>query len=134
MQVLACCAYYMQKAIEVLDNSGIILSEADAREVSECLREHLKCYSWLASHSWMERRLLFQLRPKHHCVWHFAEQVAEWKLNFSLFHCFDEESFLGKIKNICQKTHGKTATRRVYQRYLLCFAMVMEQHRRLMHH
>ena len=121
----------MQRAIELLDNSGIVLTESDAREASESLHQHLKCYAWLASNAWMERRLLFQLRPKHHAVWHIAEQLAAWRVNFSLFHCFDEESFLGKIKNICQKTHGKTATRRVYQRYLLRFAMIMEQHRRI---
>ena len=41
MQVLACRAYYMQRAIEVLDNSGVILTEADAGEISECLHKQM---------------------------------------------------------------------------------------------
>ena len=131
LQVLATCAYNVQRAIEILDNAGLILNRADALEIAECLQRHLQSYAWLASYSWGQRKLLFLLRPKHHCIWHLAKQISEWRLNLNLFHCFDEESFLGKIKNICVKTHGRTATKRVFQRYILCLAMMLEQHRRL---
>lgn len=83
-----------------MDNSGLILSVEDAKETSRCLLVHLQAYSWLASFFWEERRLLFRLRPKHHCVFHQSRQFEQWRINQAMFHCFDQESFLGKLKNI----------------------------------
>ena len=113
------------------DNSGLVLHQADAREAADSLLRHLESYSWLAACMWRARRQMFLIRPKHHCLWHLSLQVRHWRLNLCMFHCFDEESFLGKVKAICQKTHGKTATKRTFQRYTLCLAMLIEQHRRL---
>ena len=53
-----------------------------------------------------------------------------WRLNQFLFQTMDEESFLGKLKNIFTACHGKTANRRMYSRYLLVLAMLLEDHRR----
>ena len=125
IQVLASTSYHIQRAIELMDNSGLVLYPADAREAADSLLRHLETYSWLATCMWQERRQLFLMRPKHHCLWHLSLQVRHWRLNLCMFHCFDEESFLGKVKAICQKTHGKTATKRTFQRYTLCLAMLM---------
>ena len=131
LQVLATCCYGMQRAIEILDNSGLLMSESDANETAECLQLHLVTYAWLAAYYWEEGVLLFRFRPKHHYLFHQAVQIAEWRLNQSIFHTWDQESFLGKIKQICVKCHGATATVRVFERYLLCMAMMLEQHRRV---
>lgn len=129
--MLGTAAYSLQRAIELMDNSGMLLSDEDSKECSHCLFSFLKTYSWLAAYYFEESVLLFRLRPKHHMMWHHAMQIKKWKLNQSLFHTFDEESFLGKLKQICRACHGRTATQRLYERYLLVFAMLIEGHRRI---
>lgn len=131
LQTFATCAYALQRCIEIQDGGGLVLSLEEAEECYSSLILHLRTYSWLASFHWEERRLLFRMRPKHHILYHQALQLKEWRINQSVFHCFDQESFLGKIKNICQKCHGRSATRQIYNRYLLCVAMMLEQHRRI---
>lgn len=131
LQVLWVCFYGLQRAIEILDNSGLLLSKKDSKEAAESLQLHLVSYSWLAAMSWNEGQLLFRFRPKHHYLFHQACQLQEWRLNQSVFHTWEQESFLGKVKQICNKCHGSTATIRVFERYLLTMAMMLEQHRRL---
>ena len=130
LQVLATCTWSLQKAIEVMDASGLVLSRVDADFTSECLMTHLRTYAWLALYYHDRRQMLFKLRPKTHCLWHMAVDVKKFRLNFSLGHTFGEESFLGKIKSIAQKAHGKTMTLRVLQRYMLFLAMYLKDHRR----
>ena len=131
LQVVATCTFALQHSIELMDQNGLLLSDGDAEAICYHLHLHLKTYSWLASYFWGERKLYFRMRPKHHCLYHQALQAKAWAVNPCVFHTWDEESFLGKIKNICQQCHGKTATARLFQRYLLCMAMMLEQHRRL---
>ena len=130
LQVLAMCAFNLQRSIEIMDNSGMILSNSDASECSQGLMMFLKGYSWLATYYRQRSILLFRMRPKHHMMWHQGWQIHAWKLNQNIWHTFDEESFLGKLKQICKCCHGGTATRRVYQRYILVLAMMVEEHRR----
>ena len=46
------CPYNAQRAIEIHDVAGLIVSRADAREIAACLQLHLQNYSWLAAYSW----------------------------------------------------------------------------------
>ena len=130
-QVFSTSVYNLQRAIEIMDNSGLILNETDAMECSQCIELHLQTYAWFAAFFWEARETLFRMRPKHHCVYHQAVQIREWRLNQSLFHTWDDESFLGKIKAIWQKCHGATASKRTFERYLLRLALKLEQYRRL---
>lgn len=134
LQVFATTCYYLQRCIEIQDNSGLVLAEEDAVEASECLYQHLVTYQWLTAYFWEQRETLFRVRPKHHYLAHQSFQLKAWKLNQCMFATFDEESFLGKAKAIWQKCHGKTASKRFYDRYLLCLAMMLEEHRRFVTH
>lgn len=130
LQVLATCTWALQKAIEVMDGSGLVLSPMDADCAAECLMTHLRTYAWLALYYHDRREMLFKLRPKTHCLFHMAGDLKKFRLNFSLGHTFGEESFLGKIKAIAVKAHGKTMTLRVLQRYMLFLAMYLKDHKR----
>ena len=131
VQVLATSAYSLQRTICIMDNSGLILSEADAKEASSMLLLHCKTYCWLSARFFRDRVLLFRIRPKLHYIVHQAWQVKELKLNLSGFTTFEEESFLGKIKGIICACHGSTCYVRFYQRYLLCLALMVRRHRQL---
>lgn len=48
LQVLATCCYGVQRMVEIMHEASIILEPSDAKEASECLFLHLKCFSWLA--------------------------------------------------------------------------------------
>lgn len=115
--------------IDIMDGSGIILSCEDASDAAQSMKLHLKTFVWLALYFHDRRKMLFKLRPKSHYLWHMANDLATWRLNFAVFHTFSEESFLGKIKAIALKTHGRTMTQRVFQRYLLFMAVFLHQNR-----
>ena len=114
-----------------MDAGGLILNEDDAYESGTCLQKFLSGYAWLAANFVQKRLMLFLFRPKHHCVYHQSVQLKEWRVNQNLFQTMDDESFLGKLKSIFVACHGRTATSRMYSRYLLVLAMLLEDHRRI---
>ena len=130
LQVLATCCWGLQKTIEICDHSGLVLDPSDATEGCEALTAHIRAYAWLSLYCCDRNLLHFKVRPKSHYVCHMADCMEKQRINFNAFHTFDEESFLGKIKAICQKTHGASMTRRVFQRYCLRLALFLHQQRR----
>ena len=131
LQVLATCCYSLQQAITVLDNSGVILDYNTAHEVADLLQNHITTYAWLAAFWFNQRKMVFRIRPKLHYLWHQAAQMREWQINICGFATWDDESFLGKIKAVATGCHGKTMTVRVFQRYLLCLALLIHKHQKL---
>ena len=131
LQVLATCCYSLQKVVTLLDSSGIILDDVTAGDASDLLLLHIKCYAWLASFFYNARVMVFRIRPKLHYIYHQAIQLRQWKINIGVFATFHDETFLGKIKAVATACHGKTMTYRVYERYLLCLALLVHQHQML---
>ena len=67
--------------------------------------------------------MIFKLRPKHHYAWHMAQDLLSGnRVNPRLLSCTDEESFLGKLKQVSQKAHGGSVCKRTLQRYVLGMA------------
>lgn len=67
--------------------------------------------------------MCWKLRPKHHYVWHIAQDLANGLLlNPRVHNCNDEESFPGKLKRVAKLTHGASVTKRSLQRYVLAMA------------
>ena len=130
MQVLATSSYGLQRVIEIMDHGSLVLSEEGALEAHECLHLHLNAYFWLAAYHYQQRIQLFKLRCKTHYLFHIAEDILELQLNPALFHTFDEESFLGKLKAIAIHCHGGTCTDRLFLRYILCLANCLEEFNR----
>lgn len=128
LQVLSECCFSLQRATEIQSMCGIILGKNEAAEASKCLFVFVGCYSWLALACHDKKWLLFKCRPKLHYIMHTAEDLKSLRLNqLKLFSAFTEESFLGRIKSIAQQVHGRTFAMRVFQRYLLVFALVLHQ-------
>ena len=92
------------------------------KEMSRLLLLHLRSTAWLASYCWERDVMAFKLRPKHHCLWRIAVDVGMFRVNPRIFHCWKEESFLGKLKKIARNCHGSTVTTRSLQRYLIGLA------------
>lgn len=112
-----------------MDGAGIILDKQTADEAATALFTHISSYSWLASFYYSKQLMLFRVRPKLHYLFHQASQIKAWQLNMLVLSTTHEETFLGKIKKIAVACHGKTATARLYQRYILCLALLVRQHR-----
>lgn len=130
LQALAACCYFLQRTTEIFDTSGLVLTQEQADEASKCLADHLVVYAWLASYDYERRVMRFKLRCKSHYLWHVSWEIGQYKLNQNLFHTFHEESWLGKIKAIATKCHGRTCSQRIFQRLFLCFAMFLHEHGR----
>ena len=131
LQTVAFAAWTLNRAIEIFDGAGILLSKRQSREASEALLQHLRAYQYLGCHHGVESApYLFRVLPKCHYMWHTAMQTRSWQLNAFVFDCFAPESWLGKIKAVARQCHGKTMTGRVMSRYLICLALYLENHRR----
>ena len=130
LDTLNYCAWNLNRAMEIFDAGGIILSARDAIEASQSLLDHLRSYQFLNGHHGIPNAMLFRMRPKAHYLWHTAKQTRVWMINRCVFHCFQEESWLGHCKRIALQCHGKTMTYRIYERYLICLALYLENHKR----
>lgn len=130
MNTLAVCVYHLQRFFEILDAGGLVLADCEAQEAAQCLQVHLKTYGVLSDHFFKRRIMMFKIRCKSHYLWHVAFEVEVLKINPNLFHTFQEESFLGKIKQIGVKCHGRSCCHRLLQRYFLCLALFLEECRK----
>ena len=83
---------------------------------------HLRSTQYLASYCWERWVFAFKLRPKHHYLWHVGQMVGAACLNPSLFHVWEDEKFLGHVKEIAKQCHGATMQKRALERYVLALA------------
>lgn len=66
--------------------------------------------------------MAFKMRPKHHYLWHVSRDIATTMVNPRIYHVWEKEKFLGKLKRIATRCHGATIQRRALERYLLVLA------------
>lgn len=125
---MAACAYFLERTTQIFDGAGLVLNRDEAEEASQCLTNHLVTYGWLASYYFERRVMRFKIRPKGHYLFHVAREIKEYQLNQSMFATWMEESYLGKIKAVAVKCHGRTCTQRIFQRLFLCFAIFLHEH------
>ena len=118
------CVWSLNEAISILDQSDIILEKQDADRFSVLLRESLICWQYLAAKFLEANKRRWHLRPKHHVLDHFADEVAETQINPRLScSCFQEESYLGHLKRIATKCSSLTVLERTFQRLLLFLSL-----------
>ncbi|CAK9067308.1 unnamed protein product, partial [Durusdinium trenchii] len=91
LQVLATCCWGVQRCIEISDHAGLILDVIEAKEASDALRTHIRCFAWLSLHYHDLKTNLFKVRPKSHYICHMADSLVSSRMNFNSFHTFDEE-------------------------------------------
>lgn len=129
MKALAFSSWNLNRALEIFDSGSILLTRCEANQSSKCLLIFLRSFQFLAMHHGVGAKL-YNMRPKCHYLFHTAIQTKEWQINPFVFHCFEEESWLGRTKCIAKQCHGKTMQTRVLQRYLICLALYLENSRR----
>lgn len=128
LQVLATCAWSLQRVVEIQDSGGMVLTQTDANDAGDLLRLHIKAFVWLALYFKPRKLWLFKIRPKTHYNFHMAERLKLWRVNHNILDTFQDESYLGKLKSIALKAHGGTMVLRVMQRYLLTLALYMHHY------
>lgn len=98
------------------------MTNEQAVQTSELLLEHLR--------HWQGMRQLFvgtgvhrwRFRPKHHYLEHVALNLARVKLNPRCTACFQDEAYLGTIRQIAIRCNSTNCILRVFQRLLLNLA------------
>jgi hypothetical protein len=131
LNLLAATCYAMQRSIEIQDFAGLVLNDQEADEAAQCLHLYLRAYAELAGYYFARGKLMYKMRHKYHYMTHVEVDISVYKINQRACHTFDEESFLGKLKAIGIRCHGKTLSFRIFQRYLLAWAVCLQEHRKL---
>lgn len=127
LQVLAACAWGLQRATELQSHGGLVLSRTDAHEACKALLTFTNSFAWLALR-FQNEGYLFKVRPKLRYLVHVAEELKSLRINqCKMFATHFEESFLGKVKLIAQQVHGRTLIQRTFQRYLLSLAISIKR-------
>lgn len=105
--------------VRTMDNAGQFLTEEEAATAQNAGRAHLVMYQALAEDAWENDVYLWKLRPKMHYVAHVIEELTETYENPACTDLFSWEDFVGKVKRVAAKTHRKTTSLRVVQRWML---------------
>lgn len=94
------------------------------KEVHDCVYLHLISWQHLAYRCQLSGAKLFKLRPKHHSLDHLASQICRTRLNArKLMSCWNDESFLGYLKQIGIRCHSMSIMHRLYDRYVLFLSL-----------
>ena len=83
LKALAYSSCNLNRAMEIFDRGGIVLSRCHAKEASRCLVNHLRSYQFLAMQHGIPRVRLFNMKPKCHYLWHTAIQTNKGMANQS---------------------------------------------------
>lgn len=115
----ACCVWALQSALEIMDRADLLLTVSEADQVCELFVSHLMHWQGLrmmSSHDGVKR---WKLRPKHHLLEELAFFVKRTRINCRHVACFNDEAYLGSIKQISVQTNSCTVLMRTFQRLIL---------------
>lgn len=120
----AACAWCFHQALWYLDQNDLILPQGDATEFHDLVMKALLRWQGLATHCIVQNICRWKIRPKHHFVDHMARDVRRHRLNpRRLMSCFQDESYLGQVKQIAVHCHAAQTMKRCMQRYLIYLAI-----------
>ena len=125
--LVAFTVWSLAKATYIFDNAGLIMDAGEASEASNLLQLHLRAWQHL-SHLYKDERI-FYLRPKHHYLAHLATDLEAHRLNPKCFACYDDESYLSRVKRLCVQVHARQAPLRTIQRYLIFLGLRFHESR-----
>lgn len=120
----AACAWCFQRGLWYLDQHDLILPQKHATKFHDLLMKGLLHWQGLATRCIQNNVFRWKLRPKHHTVDHLARDVKRTRLNPRLLmQCFQDESYLGQIKQIGIHCHVAQMMTRFFQRLLIFLAI-----------
>lgn len=111
--------------IDILDNAGMFLTPCEARSARLAGESFLLAYQKLACQALPAGPLLWRMRPKWHYMCHQVANLEATRENPSKMDLCAAETYMGRIKLIASKCHGKTITRRVAERLALHSSLVI---------
>ena len=118
------CIWSLNEAMSVLDMHDLLLPVDAAKRVGDLLRQSLLHWQYLAGKYFELGVRRWKLRPKHHVLDHFCDEVPRTRINPRLScSCFQEESFLGHLKRIAVKCSSVRVVERTLQRLLLLLGL-----------
>ena len=115
----ACCIWALTTAIHRSDVCPLLMDQADADYIADHFRDFLLHWQGMKRACKDAGVKRWGFRPKHHFFEHVGEQTRRTRLNPRHLTCFQDESYLGAIKQVATKTHPATALLRIFQRLIL---------------
>ena len=126
------CIWSLNEALSILDEHDIIMPKDESCRSAALLRRFLLQWQFLAVHFHSLQKKRWKIRPKHHVLDHFADDLERTRLNPRLAcSCFQEESFLGHLKKIAVHCSSPRVMERTFQRLLLLWGLRWQQIREL---
>ena len=114
---------------QILDRADLFLTDDQALRARCAGRDTLLLYQRLAEDSYSRSERMWKLRPKMHYFMHIIESLPTTFENPARADAFAWEDFMGRIKRIAAKTHRRSASLRVVQRWLLLLSQRWHQRR-----
>jgi hypothetical protein len=107
----------------ILSNADVILTDAEVARARRASMIVVRGYVGLARAAVRRRQCLFRVKPKLHGLHHLSLQLK--RLNPSFCSCWSDEDFMGRIAKIASKTHRRSVSLRVLERYLFQLSQTM---------
>lgn len=115
----ALCIWSLVAAVNLMDSSDLILSPEQAQEISALLKQHLLHWQGINQFYVHQKVKRWKLRPKHHCLEELCKKMVETRVNPRHTACWQDESYLGQLKQVAVRCHSSTVLLRVFQRLIL---------------
>ncbi len=119
----ATCVYSLYKFHYATAHADPIMSQESANDAHASMHAFLKCYAQLHVTARTAGQHRWQARPKLHFLWHISDTMKRTRINPKLSSCWEDESFMGKIKRLAKACHGSSVMLRATQRYIALVAV-----------
>lgn len=126
----ASCGYAITMFIHTMDKAPLLLTREQADLLDHHGRTYIATYAALAKRSAEARDCMWKWRPKLHNFEHLLESTRESRINPRHTGCWDDESYLGKLKRLGLKCSGQTILKTSLLRYFLYLGLRWEARRR----
>ena len=113
------CAWATAEFIHVTDNAGLVLTQEQAARVSVAANTYCVTCAALAAAAASVGRKNFKLRPKFHYFWHLCQFCVLNSLNPDRLACWNDESYLGRVKQLAIKCSGESMLTSSLLRYFI---------------
>ena len=130
-QLRATAAWAMARFLRISDIAGLILTDSQLHDLISAGRLFISAYMRLAQQAFERGEALWRFRPKLHYFDHLLTETSQSRLNPKHLGCWEDESYLGRIKKLGTKCHGKSMLTTSLLRYFLYLGLRWESRRRL---
>ena len=118
--LLSRCMIALANYLHTMSKAGPLLEKHESALLRESGTMFVQSYLTLAAQHVELGRTLYKIRPKLHGLMHLIKQTNT--LNPKLTSCWANEDYMGRISRVASRTHRRTTTLRVLQRYLFALA------------